>query len=60
MPQITIKTIAVSAMLVWANTAFSHSGHGLEGSHWHATDAWGFAALGVMVALAIWLTRGGK
>ena len=32
----------------------------MEGSHWHATDAWGFAAIGVMVVVAVWLTRGGK
>lgn len=34
--------------------AFAHEGHGLLGSHWHATDALGFVAAGVAVAAAIW------
>jgi hypothetical protein len=54
------KLIAVSALSMWAKTAFSHEGHGLSGGHWHATDAWGFVAMGAMLALAIWLSRGGK
>lgn len=32
----------------------------MEGAHWHATDVWGFVVLGGMIALAIWLSRGGK
>ena len=43
-----------------ASSAFSHEGHGLSGSHWHASDAWGFVAVGGLLALAIWLSRGGK
>ena len=32
----------------------------MQGVHWHATDAWGFVALGGMVAVVLWLSRGGK
>ena len=57
---ITLKTIAASAMLVSASATFAHEGHGLTGPHGHATDVWGFIALGAMVALGIWLSRGRK
>jgi hypothetical protein len=33
--------------------AWSHDGHGLAGSHWHAWDALGFAAA-VGVGVAAW------
>ena len=37
--------------------ALAHEGHGLWGSHWHATDVLGFVAIaGVMVA-ALWRSR---
>jgi hypothetical protein len=37
--------------------ALAHEGHGLEGAHWHATDSWGWIALAVVVAAAIWAAR---
>ena len=38
--------------------AQAHSGHGLPGeSHWHPTDAWGFAALAIVAGVALWLQR---
>jgi len=37
--------------------ALAHDGHGLTGTHWHATDTLGFAGLAVLVAAAIWLAR---
>lgn len=37
--------------------AAAHEGHGPEGPHWHATDAWGFVALGLVIATALWLGR---
>ena len=42
------------------SSVFAHDGHGLVNAHWHATDAWGFVVLGVMLAVAVWLSRGGK
>lgn len=37
--------------------AAAHEGHGLAGTHGHATDAWGFAALAVVAAAGLWLRR---
>jgi hypothetical protein len=53
----TTKFIAFCAVFMPATTAFSHEGHGFTGSHWHASDVAGLAALGVLVAVAIWLSR---
>lgn len=52
-------SLAIASALL-APAVLAHEGHGLSGPHWHATDAWGFAVLGGLVALAIWLSRGGK
>jgi len=43
--------------LTGINSTFAHEGHGLQGSHWHATDLWGFVAIGVVLAIAIWHGR---
>ncbi len=56
----TLKLVATAAMNTWASAAFAHEGHGVLGTHWHATDVWGFVAAAGTVALAVWLTRGGK
>jgi hypothetical protein len=37
--------------------AFAHEGHGIEGSHGHATDAVGLVVALVAVAAAIWFGR---
>jgi uncharacterized membrane protein YkvI len=58
--KIAIKLIAAYAVFTPATSAFSHDGHGLTGSHWHVSDAWGFVALAMLVAVAVWLSRGGK
>ena len=55
--------IAAAAALAIAAPAQAHDGHGLlgmMGSHWHASDAWGFAALAIAVAVALYLSRSGK
>jgi len=54
------KTIATTAISTGAGSVFAHEGHGLFGSHWHATDVWGFIAVAAALALALWLSRGGK
>jgi hypothetical protein len=56
----TLKIIATSAIGTWASSVFAHEGHGLLGSHWHATDVWGFIALAAALVAAVWLSRGGK
>ena len=44
----------------FATHAFAHEGHGLEGSHGHATDAVGLIVALAAVAAALWFGRGGK
>ncbi len=53
-----LKLVAAFISLTGVGTVFAHGGHSQVGTHWHATDAWGFAVLGV--AVAVWLSRGGK
>ena len=55
-----IKIVATYAATVCVSTAFAHDVHGLQDSHWHTTDAWGFVAMGALVVTAIWLSRGSK
>jgi hypothetical protein len=55
--QIATKSIAISALMTGANAVFAHEGHGLHGSHWHATDLWGYVAVGVLIAAIIWQAR---
>jgi hypothetical protein len=52
----------VAAFLTTAGSGavVAHDGHGQVSTHWHATDAWGFVALGAMLAVAVWLSRRGK
>ena len=52
--------VATYAVLTRAGTAFAHDGHGLTGSHWHATDVWGFVVVGGLAAAAIWYARRDK
>ena len=52
--------IVSCAIFTGSTSVFAHEGHGLEGSHWHPTDIWGFVTLGGMIAVGVWLSRGGK
>jgi hypothetical protein len=54
------KLPSALALLSASSLTFAHDNHGLHGSHWHATDVWGFVALGGAIAVAIWLSRNGK
>ena len=56
----TIVLIAINALSTWPGALFAHDGHGLSGSHWHASDTWGFVTVGALLALAVWLSRHGK
>ena len=51
--------VALSSLLAATGMALAHDGHGLQGSHWHPTDAWGSVALAVVVTVAILFSRGG-
>jgi hypothetical protein len=54
-----MTTIAPSVATAWALAclhapAWAHEGHGLWGSHWHATDVLGFVVV-VALALGAWV-----
>ncbi len=57
MKSITTQFIALCAGYMPATCAFSHENHGFIGSHWHASDVASFAALGVLIAVAVWLSK---
>ena len=50
------RLLTLPALLL-PTLACAHEGHGHAGTHWHATDAWGFVALGLVIAAALWLGR---
>ncbi|MCU0763780.1 MAG: hypothetical protein MUF76_12650 [Hydrogenophaga sp.] len=50
------KATALVGLLLPSASVFAHEGHGLFGSHWHATDALGFVAVAAVVAVAVWLS----
>jgi hypothetical protein len=56
----TLKTLALTSIAALAKTAMAHDGHGLGGSHWHATDVGGFVVVAAVIGLAIWFSRGDK
>ena len=55
--QTIYKTAGLAGLATGSVSAFAHEGHGLFGSHWHATDALGFVALAGLIAVAVWLSR---
>ncbi len=52
-----MKTLTSVLLALSCGTSLAHDGHGLNGSHWHASDAFGYAVLGMAVALAVWAAR---
>ena len=46
--------LSAASLSSWAQ---AHDGHGLSGSHWHASDALGFVAVLVVVAAVWWARR---
>lgn len=59
-PKNALKIIASCAIPTLSTAVFAHDGHAMAGTHWHATDVWGFVAMAGVLALAIWLSRGDK
>jgi hypothetical protein len=57
---LTIKLIAIQAAIMTATNIFAHDGHDFQGSHWHASDAFGFIILAAAIVLTLWFGRGGK
>lgn len=54
------RVTAAAALLAGTAGALAHDGHAMAGSHWHASDAWGFVVIAAGIALAVWLGRGGR
>ena len=55
-----LRSAAVFLTLLAANgLALAHDGHGMQGSHWHATDLLGLV-VGLAVAALVWRSRGDK
>ena len=52
-----LRKLATLAALAANATAWAHDGHGMEGSHWHATDLLGLL-VGLGVAALTWRSRG--
>ena len=46
------------ALLVASAHSLAHDGHGLTGSHWHATDTAGVALVALLAGIALWFSRG--
>ncbi len=55
-----MKSLAALIPTLIALPALAHDGHGLFGSHWHATDVLGFVAAAGVVALLVWFSGRGK
>ena len=51
------QVLACMAMATCTTGAWAHAGHGLAGSHWHASDTLGFVVVAVLAAAAVWLSR---
>jgi hypothetical protein len=54
-----MKHICALSLGLASLAAVAHDGHGMDGTHWHATDLWGFAAALAVAGAALWL-RGRK
>lgn len=52
LPRLFTAILALAASAGWA-----HEGHGLSGSHWHATDVFGFALALAVGALMWWWSK---
>ena len=56
MKPLTRLAAALLSLSALIDTAAAHEGHGLSGTHWHATDAVGYlVAAGVFAVL--WFNR---
>jgi hypothetical protein len=52
------RLTSAALLLLSSASVLAHEGHSMAGSHWHATDASGFALVAVLAGLALWLSRG--
>ena len=55
-----MKKIAFTLSLTLSqltHNALAHDGHGLGGTHWHATDVLGFVVAAALVAVAVYFGK---
>ncbi len=52
-----LRSAFITTLMTAAMSASAHDGHGLTGTHWHATDTLGFVLVAVLALAAIWLSR---
>ena len=52
-----MNKLLLTLPLLSSLSAWAHEGHGLEGSHAHATDTLGFVMAIVAIAAMIWTGR---
>jgi hypothetical protein len=53
-----LRSLTAGTLLcLCAGLARAHDGHSQHASHWHATDLWGFVAIGALLAVAAWRGR---
>jgi hypothetical protein len=50
----TMKHQLCAWALIASSASWAHDGHGPVGTHWHATDAWGFGLALAAAATALW------
>jgi uncharacterized membrane protein YhaH (DUF805 family) len=58
--RITLVFVALLALITPTWSVLAHEGHGANGPHWHASDAWMLLALAAGIGVAIWLSKGKK
>ncbi|WP_341906488.1 hypothetical protein [Polaromonas sp. YR568] len=51
------RSAFITTLMTAAVGASAHDGHGLAGTHWHATDTLGFVLVGVLALAAVWFSR---
>ena len=51
MSSFALQVITALTTLAASAATWAHEGHGMEGSHWHATDIWGLLAVAGAAAL---------
>eukprot|EP01032_Pedospumella_encystans_P031615 gene31615-35696_t len=56
-PDIQVEATFPDGTKLLANTAWAHDGHGLGGTHWHATDVLGFIAAAAVLAVAVYFGK---
>ncbi len=52
-----LRRLPLATGLLLPALALAHEGHGLGGTHWHASDVLGFVVGAVVAGLILWQLR---